>query len=300
MHSWPAFQALRSGTGAAGASGGGQYRGPGHRPWRPVLHPADVPGDDRPGPGWPGVFGNGPVLCCQGGGGLLHQAAPRASGAYTGTELHPDRHHRHVYPDHPDDLRCESGAERRKPVPATAAAVSLCCVWSHDHGLYHRCSGGAGVCGGDPGALRDCVRYYADYNAQVQAGAGRSGPGDLRYPAESDRRAGAAGLLQGRQRGGKLLRQDPGTDPPSAAGRTDLLAYEPRNLCGHQFRDCDSGAGGRSEGGWRYPDPGTGDRTVQLYVPDSGGTDQDGRPDHQHDQGGCLRRPDRRRAGGEK
>ena len=53
--------------------------------------------------------------------------------------------------------------------------------------------------------------------------------------------------------------------------------------------------GGGPAGGHGHPHPGRGGGPGQLHVPDSGGADQAGQPDHQHHQGPGLRRAGCRR-----
>ena len=51
-------------------------------------------------------------FCSQGGGGLLHLAAPQPVRAYPEAWLHRDGYPRRQHPHHPHDQRYQSGAER--------------------------------------------------------------------------------------------------------------------------------------------------------------------------------------------
>ena len=110
---------------------------------------------------------NGPVFCSKGLCGVCRKPAARPVFPHSEPELYGDGPGRRGDPHHPDDQRCEPGAERREPDAAPAAAVPLRGVWRHGDGLYGGLESGAGVRRGDTAAGGGGVRYYAVDHAPV-------------------------------------------------------------------------------------------------------------------------------------
>ena len=102
-------------------------------------------------------------------------AAKAATGAATSLRndlfshivLHRDRHSGHGCAYHEDDQRHQSGAERYQHDAAPAAAITLCGIWRHGHGLYRGRALGLCFRSHHTGALRGGVRHHGSQHAAL-------------------------------------------------------------------------------------------------------------------------------------
>ena len=75
-----------------------------------------------------------------------------------------------------------------------AAAVSLCGIWSHDHGFYGRCKSRYGLCSDDTGAVCDRIWHYAGQYAFISIRPKTAGSGSSYYERKSHGRPGDSGF----------------------------------------------------------------------------------------------------------